>query len=67
MSNTPGIGPAMAPLDYDGSRISPEIRQALKDQAPGIAAGVTRTADQPASPGRGDSRPDWRQPGSYRR
>jgi hypothetical protein len=60
-------GVSEQPLDFDSSRINPSIRQALKDQAPGIATGVKAVADQPATPGRDDNRRDWRQPGSNRR
>jgi hypothetical protein len=63
MASTPGIGPSQAPLDYDGSRIAPEIRQGLAAQSPEIRAGVKAVADQPATPGRQDDRASWRQPG----
>jgi hypothetical protein len=39
-----------APLDFDSSRISPPLREALKDQSPEIAAGVKRVADAPQTP-----------------
>lgn len=57
-------GISQQPLDFDGSRVNPEIRLALGEQSPGVRAGVKAVADQPATPGRQDDRRDWRQPGS---
>jgi hypothetical protein len=49
------------PQSFDGTRLAPEVRRALADQSPEIRAGVKAVADQPASPGRGDDRSDWKQ------
>jgi hypothetical protein len=43
-------GNAQVPESFDNSRISPEIRQALRDQDPQIARGVRRVADEPPTP-----------------
>jgi hypothetical protein len=43
-------GPAQEPLDYDRSRITPEIRAALADHSPEIRAGVRAVADAPQTP-----------------
>jgi hypothetical protein len=44
-----------APLDFDSSRISPEIRTALSAQAPEISRHVREVADLPRTPDRGIS------------
>jgi hypothetical protein len=60
-------GNSQGPNDFDSSRINPEVHRALADHSPEIRQGVTRVADQPPSPNRGDNRPDWKQPTSNRR
>jgi hypothetical protein len=63
MGNTSGIGNSLTPQDYaDGTRINSQVRAGLADQDPAIRKAVLNVADQPASQGRGDDRPDWRQP-----
>jgi hypothetical protein len=57
-------GISQQPLDYDGSRINPEIRAGLKDQSPEIRAGVKAVADAAPTPGLPADRASWRQPGS---
>jgi hypothetical protein len=46
-------GNAQVPESFDNSRISPEIRQGLRDQDPEIAKGVRRVADEPPKPSKG--------------
>jgi hypothetical protein len=55
-------GVSQQPGDYDGSRISPEIRARLGDLTPELAAGIRKQADATPDQGRRDDRADWRQP-----
>ena len=44
------LGPTQVPSSFDDTRVSPEIREALRDHSPEIQRGVRNTADLPPTP-----------------
>ncbi len=52
-TNTVPEGNAQTPENFDRSRISPQIREALRDHSPEIREGVKRVADAPPTPSSG--------------
>lgn len=48
--SVPPEGNAQTPDSFDGSRVSPEIRNRLDDLDPELARGVRRVADESPTP-----------------